>query len=500
MSAPDDDDFKKRNEQLARDLLDELRKPGVDPERAAYDARKDVEDKAALEDYYRRTGQTRDTTPRARNVFEMQFAASLVPCPHCGSTEPVQLDASGGGDLWSLRGPCPRCRQQRTHTFATEGRPLGHKLPRGHLGDARPSQVIRVGQFMAEYDRVIPRVRERPEELEPLAWRAGTEALDRAITCVTELLKFVPAGTKIIPDTLLTDDERRDRAARRERYTQAWLQGELDRLRALYDRYVADAPRIWALEKKGRTGPPPQGAIDRDALRAHADWVQRGRTGAGRLEVVGYDARGLGLGGAQFADALLERVILDRANLNSARMQGATLRDVSVREANCTSIQLHGATLVRGTFERSALALASFDGAVIDETSFRDSNLDRSAWTGARVTAASFELATFGNARIQDVRFRGCTFTNADFRPMTAGFDAPTAGALFEDCDLRGTRWAGRDVSNATFVRCKFGGASGTPAAMTNVTIEDPDLSAAGDGSDLGEAEDVRELWGVPVA
>ena len=66
---------------------------------------------------------------------------------------------------------------------------------------------------------------------------------------------------------------------------------------------------------------------------------------------------------------------------------------------------------------------------------------------------------------------------------------------MFEDCDLRFTRWDGRDVSGATFVRCKLHGISGVPVGMENVHVEDPNLSVDGNGSDIGDVEDVIALW-----
>jgi uncharacterized protein YjbI with pentapeptide repeats len=494
------DDLQRRNKQLARELLEGLGKPGTGPEREAYEARKEEEDKAALEDFYRRTGQARDTRPRARTTHEMMFAASLEPCQHCGSAEPAKLDLVGSGESWTLAGPCPSCKKVRSHTWLTEGQPLHGKYPPRQLGDARPSQIIRVGQFMAELDRQLARIREEPESLQAREWRASEAAIHRALTCLYELLKFVPAGMKLIPDTRLTEDERRDRTARRERFTQAWLQGEIDRLQALFQRYIADAPRIWKLEEQDRPVlTPARGAINRDTLRAHEAWVRGRGQGAERLDCVGYNARGLRLGAVLFEGARLERVDFDRANLGGARMQRCELRDLSVREANAESLQLTGATLAGGTFERSVLALAVFNDAKVDGTSFTESNLDRTTWAGATVSGARFERVLFGNAWMDGGRFRGCDFQGADFRPRTDLPKRPTAaGALFEDCDLRGTKWEGRDLSRASFIRCRFAGASGKPAAMANVTLQEPDLSEAGDGSRVGTAEDVLALLSGP--
>jgi uncharacterized protein YjbI with pentapeptide repeats len=55
-----------------------------------------------------------------------------------------------------------------------------------------------------------------------------------------------------------------------------------------------------------------------------------------------------------------------------------------------------------------------------------------------------------------------------------------TVGVRFEDCDLRETDWAGRDLSGATFTRCKLMGAHGAPKAAAGCIVEDCDLDEAG--------------------
>ena len=136
-----------------------------------------------------------------------------------------------------------------------------------------------------------------------------------------------------------------------------------------------------------------------------------------------------------------------------------------------------------------------FDKALVDETTFEGANLDRSTWAGASVTAASFDNCVLGNAWLDNGTFRGCTFRKADLRLLTEGIKCTTAGAVFEDCDLRFTRWDGRNLDGATFIRCKLGGMTGTPASFANVRIVDADLSVNGDGSDLGDTDDVLALW-----
>jgi uncharacterized protein YjbI with pentapeptide repeats len=427
--------------------------------------------------------------PKARSGTEMLFAASLIPCPACKTMEPAKLDLVGSGTSWSVSGTCPRCNSRRSHAWETEGNPLKATVLPRQLGDKRPSQIIRVGQFMSELDRLLPLLRPTPDQLQPIEWRTSLSAIERALTCLHELKKFVP-----IDSASLTDAERQDRRARPERFEATWLDAELARVLALREQYTNDAPRIWALEAPAEA-PPATGAIDRPALTAHAAWVRAGRRGAGRLDVTGYNAKGLRYGGADFTAARLERVIFDGALLDAVQMTDAELVDISAREAICTSIKLGGARITGGTFQRAQLALAVFDAAVIDETSFERANLDRSTWAAATATAASFDSATFGNAWLDAGLFRGCTFRKASFGRLTEGVKCTTRGAVFEDCDLRFTRWDGRNLDGAAFVRCKLAGITGIPASLAHVRIEAPDLSPEGDGSDIADADDVLALW-----
>ena len=223
------------------------------------------------------------TRAQARSATEMQFAASLEPCPSCKTMEPPKYELYGAGTSWSVRGVCPRCETKREYGWETEANPNQAEVQPRQLGDVRPSAIIPVGKFIGELDRILPFVREEPDALKPIEWRASLAAIDRAITCLYELQKFVPQGMQIIPEHEADEAERKDRGARRERYQRAWMQGELDRLLALAKRYADDAPRVWKLEEPAQPA-PAQGAVDRVSLNAHEKWVRAGGKGPGRLE------------------------------------------------------------------------------------------------------------------------------------------------------------------------------------------------------------------------
>ena len=159
-------------------------------------------------------------TGTPRSLAEMEFAASLEPCPHCGTTRSANLDLQGAGRSWVLHGPCPSCGKARSVSFTTDGSPLGREHDRLELGGPEPSRIITPEQFAAELDRLLPATHSEPTTLDGAAWLEGTTLNDRAVMISRELLKF-PAQVRYL--------------------------GERDRLELRADRFRADAPRIWML-------------------------------------------------------------------------------------------------------------------------------------------------------------------------------------------------------------------------------------------------------------
>lgn len=422
---------------------------------------------------------------------------SLASCPGCGTrVDPDWLAFEGAGEAWAYSGDCRRCRTPLGFAFVSRGNPLDAPVPRGELGGPAPSEIVRPGAFLAELDRLVPRVRADPTRLSIDEWKQSRDANDRVLVCLAELAKFVPAGAAAIADAALDDDERADRGKRPERYTRAWIDDMRARHRKIVADITADLPRIAELER--RAAPVKKratGTFDRDALRAHEAWVKRGKTGKGRLVLVGASAPGERVGAAELSGAKLDDVDFADIDLSYATVDGAELVEARLPRANLTSISLRDAKIRGGDFDGAAMALAKLERATIDRASFVGADLDRSQWEAAHVTGARFEAARFGNARFDRATFTCCALARADFAPTTATPAATTRGARFEDCDLRDTYWEGRDLSGAVFVRCKMEGITGHPSSVEGVVIDRPDLSAGGDGSLVGVAADVLAMW-----
>lgn len=426
------------------------------------------------------------TIPRARTSREMSFFASLASCPACGKrVDPDELTFYGSNDAWSLTGWCPQCRGPLTFRFLTNGNPLDGIQPPGELGVGH-STVIAPRLFIDEIDRLSLTIEHDPTRLPIAAWMQNRDANGRVRVCLAELAKFLPAGADTIPAARLGPEGVADQASRPERYQRTWIMGVLERHARVAASIVADLARIEVIETAlARDRPAGIQYLERPHLVAHEAWVQRGKTGPGRLVLVDAEHERMKIGrGVELSGARLDRVNFTEAYLEDATLADAELDSVRLDRGYLYGSLLHRARLIDGSLDGADLKLVQFNDARIEGTRFDRSNLDRSIWAGAIVTAASFTAARFGNANLDGATFTRCDLSGADLSGPEPQRPPPTR-ARFEDCDLRNTRWQGRDLAGASFIRCKLAGAQGVPASVAGVVIEDPDST------------DILTRWGV---
>ena|SRR5881392_108173 len=98
----------------------------------------------------------------------------------------------------------------------------------GQTPEEPPPSLQPTGELVAELDRLLPSIDDA--KLTGAAWALRRRACDRAIGCLRELLSRIPPSMNIVPDLGLSEAERRDRDARRERYQRGWLEAELRRV------------------------------------------------------------------------------------------------------------------------------------------------------------------------------------------------------------------------------------------------------------------------------
>jgi uncharacterized protein YjbI with pentapeptide repeats len=423
---------------------------------------------------------------RPRSLAEMRFAAGLIPCPGCRRREIGAIELTAAGDHRVLRAPCPRCRTPRELAFEIEA-PVQAKVLPLHLGGSEPSRILRPVQLIEELDRLAPLV----------VWDAAASddnaaTVERAATCLIELVKFIPDDGDAIPDAALDAPGRADRRARPERYQRGWLVDERARYLALITQRARGSGN-----EVDRKPLPPRGELTRRALDAHRQWLRNGRTGDGRLDVAHVDLTGARLGAFDLTAVRFHEVILDRAELAFTSLARAELVDLSAVHANLEDASFAGARVVRCDLTGANLVRAKLDDAVIGAGTWDRVVLDCATMPDARFVGVSLRDADLGNAELDGATFADCDLRGSSFALRTPDLLGTTRQTRFERCDLRDTKWAERDLADAVFVDCQLAGASGRPRRIDRIAVLRPDLSPEGDGTGLGSAADVLAQLGL---
>jgi len=219
------------------------------------------------------------------------------------------------------------------------------------------------------------------------------------------------------------------------------------------------------------------------SAKAHLGW-RRGQGGE-RLVVADREYRKHSLQAWDLEEVRLERCRFTDVDLRYTALSRAELLGCELERCLVLSARLRGALLADMRFLDSNLNLARFQGAVVRDSTFLNTQLYRSQWGDARASGLRFT-----HCELIDTTWDGAVVLNSDLRSSqlgaTAGFGhlATTRAATFVDCDLRDTVWRGRDLSGATFVRCRFRatvdeprGAVGAPRAADGLVLTDCDVT-----------------------
>jgi uncharacterized protein YjbI with pentapeptide repeats len=478
----------------------------------------------------------------ARTGREVRFYLKLHPCPQCGSRdfgEPkstwgtrVFEDGSKHYAAW-YRVMCPQCGHERKlHFLAEDGGEHRHsdfereveqrygyelrstsptpvevfRASRHLAAPPEPSTLIQPHEFATEFVRLEAA---RPADrtiLDNAAWNRATDDVFDALTCVYELRKYFVEGVDEMPDHhVRTEAARIAREAHPEWFRRSWVEAQASHWEQLHSTIYtegtfraslpADDPRSHDYRRDER--PPVLPPLSPASLLLHEKWLAD--EDGDRLHAKGIDATGKQLSGRDLSAAILEEVVLDRADLSFARLHGAVMTGVRARGASLASAMVAGTELTRCDFTGAAMPIAKLGDAEIADCDFSGADLERTTWYRSKVTRCTFAGATLTNGG-----FDKAVFTECDFRDANLGMIAPNLlGTAFETvfvrCDLRGTDWTGLELFRTRFVDCKLAGAHGTPSVAETV-VERADLSPEGDGSLLGGLREVCRLWGIDPA
>ena len=421
-----------------------------------------------------------------RSLAEMDFVAGMRPCEACGDWRPVAWRTGGTGATWIVRGTCPRCANERAYAFAS-ARDLVEVEPAfPELGGDVPSAVVEPYDLLREIDRLVPAIVTEPTLLTGDAWHANEQVVDRVRTALVELAKFLAPGAAGIT-TERSAPARRDRTSRPERYTRAWIRSERAYWDVIAARIAADAPRIFAADRRLARFTSPRGRLTTDSLAAHRVWLETAGASGTRLDVVTSDAADVNVRGARLDGCRLEGLRLAGADLVGTTFADAGLVEVDFAKTRAETAAFTGAQLTACTFagaaaENSLFAGARVRGCVFDAALFAWSRWERATIEGSQFHATILDEARLPLAHLVDCDLRGASLTNATL-----------AGAVLERCDLRGVDLEGADLRGATLVACAVGGMTGIPAATSGWVVRDADFSATRDGTDLGDGDDLLE-------
>lgn len=403
---------------------------------------------------------------RAHSLSELFFALSMRPCGACGtySLSPVAQDirrmASDGPDatdVYQVTILCDGCGRERGAIAYTVRDPIVSSQP-DDLGSPEPSPLLSPAELFEEEARVFPRIASEPETLAPAEWKRSIDHLYQALTCVNELGKYAELGP--VPG----------------QYTLASIPAARAALHDLLDRYKQDEPRYQMTLAEEQPSEVPVGLLSKDAMQTHMSWLARGQVGEGRLVLENQQVRSKTLPALRAirwenVEAGGIRAVL--GDFSGSAFVATTWRDCNFEQCDFVGVQLQ-----ENVFISCRLQGASFKAARMSSCSFRESHASRSDWSKADCEAIMFDRCELQNATFDGARFKDCSFLGHrldgthDFAHL-----ATTRGARFEDCDLRETDWRGRNLSGATFVRCKLAGAKGRPVEMVGVTLEGCDVS-----------------------
>ncbi len=420
----------------------------------------------------------------AQSISEMEFALSLVPCGTCGTYEINMRKYNSTGrpsrnpaelSSFNVACHCPKCGQRRQLISWTVHDPeVDFDL--FHVTSHGPSNIIEPWQFMAELDRLNAEIPRDPTTLTYDQFVAVELLLLRALTCATELKKFAVGVQSEIAATEYTERGRAYRLTHRKRYLATVCSAPLQNLAAVREAYKADAPRINAEYLAAHGSPKVSvGELNFTTIRAHEEWLKRGRQGEGRIILKHQKVLDAKLPPMEWAE--LEDVTFRKTNAYCRTMIGISMTDVTFDLSYIQAVNLTGAVLRNVVVRDSNANVVYFNEAKMTGCRFEDTELAITRWKHAAVEKSTFVRCMFTDARFADATFRHCDFQGNFMGTGAYAEQATTAGARFEACDFSRTGWKGRDLSGATFVRCKFAGSGGSPRAHANLVLQDCDMN-----------------------
>ena len=169
---------------------------------------------------------------------------------------------------------------------------------------------------------------------------------------------------------------------------------------------------------------------------------------------------------ADWRELNLRRIMLDEADLTSAKFNKANLSKASLMGANCRGCDFEAAILAAAdardaSYARANLRGANLSQAEFDGTNLREANLQTTRAVRTRFTNADLTHASFHGSTLERASFLGATLEQTDFRSANLRL------AYLCECDLRTANLNAASLSHTNLWRCN----------LENATVEGADFS-----------------------
>ncbi|MBD2194926.1 MULTISPECIES: pentapeptide repeat-containing protein [Calothrix] len=198
---------------------------------------------------------------------------------------------------------------------------------------------------------------------------------------------------------------------------------------------------------------------------------------------------------ANFTDAILSRVTLNRSDLSRATLNRANLSDARLIGANLSSTQLVGADLRGAVLENASLTGADLGDAKLNEadlygarlgrvtaigTQLAYANLTKTDWQSSDLSGADLEHANLSNANLTATRLTGAVLRSAQMQ-----------NANFQNADLSLVDLRGANVAGADFRGTILSPSKQDPADEFVQTPSKGSVSAVVQGVDFSQAKNL---------
>jgi uncharacterized protein YjbI with pentapeptide repeats len=173
-------------------------------------------------------------------------------------------------------------------------------------------------------------------------------------------------------------------------------------------------------------------------------------------QLLGLNCRLPGMSPLQLANAKLNDIRLQGADLRESQFQGASLFSAELQGANLQRAKLHSSNLVYAQMQGANLTSADLTNANLYEANLNYANLSASCLIKTNLNSANLVGANLGYALFNKTNFRLANLTRANFRSIFPSVHN-LKDSNFENADLSGADMRGCVINEDTQIKnCKI--------------------------------------------